>query len=325
MSFSRAVVTGGAGFIGSHIVEALASRGVDVLILDNLVTGTIDNVALNQQEHAERVSFVEADICSREAVTAIVEFKPQVLFHLAAQINVRKSVDDPQFDAMANVVGTINILEAAVQAGAEKFIFTSTGGAIYGEQDYFPADEQHPIRPKCPYGVSKRAAEQYLAYYGQNSGLQTIALRLSNVYGPRQNPKGEAGVVAIFTDRLLRGEQLTVNGDGQQTRDFVYVGDVVDAALRSAESSSDEGFRIYNVGRGQELTVNDVVDGLRSAWAEAAQPDSPEMAVVNGPALKGEQMRSVIAPTKIEAELGWRAATDFSEGLTQTVKSFLDT
>lgn len=319
---NRVVVTGGAGFIGSHVVDALLAKGAEVLVIDNFSTGRESNLA-QAQSGAGKLSVVRESICSEAAREALVAFKPDAVFHLAAQINVRKSVDSPPFDAHENVVGTVSMLEAARLAGTKKFVFSSTGGAIYGEQDYFPADEKHPVRPKCPYGVSKRASELYLAYYAQECGMGTVSVRFSNVYGPRQNPHGEAGVVAIFTDRLFAGEMLRVNGDGGQTRDFVFVGDVVNACLLACGAATESSFEVFNVGRGVESSVNEIVDVLREIWT-ALFPETSDSSfrVENGPDLRGEQRRSVIDAGKLTSRLGWQPEVDLSEGLDRTIRSF---
>ena len=224
----KVLVTGGAGFIASHIVDAYVERGHEVFILDDLSTGQKPNVN-------PRATFFEVDIADAKAVKLIEQIKPDVLNHHAAQMDVRHSVADPQFDARVNILGFINLLEACKNTGAKKIIFASSGGAVYGEQEAFPAAEDHPTRPASPYGVSKRTGELYLSYYQQAFGLPYIALRYANVYGPRQSNKGEAGVVAIFISLLLAGKVPVINGDGKQTRDYVYVGDVVNANVAALE------------------------------------------------------------------------------------------
>ncbi|MCL4137577.1 UNVERIFIED_CONTAM: hypothetical protein GTU68_023901 [Idotea baltica] len=316
---ARTLVTGGAGFIGSHLCDRLVEAGDEVICLDNFFTGRRANIEKHVRSGA--VEVVRHDITEPILPKALKEFAPEIVFHFAAQVNVRRSVDDPVYDATSNLLGTVAILEASREVGVKHLIFSSTGGAIYGEQDYFPADEAHPTRPKCPYGVSKLAAEEYLAYYGRFTKLATTALRLANVYGPRQNPKGEAGVVAVFTDRLLSGDSMKVNGDGKQTRDFVYVGDVVAAAIAVSEREAT-GFDIFNVGRGNEISVNDVVVAMKKVFSDIAGRDDLEAG--SGPALQGEQMRSVISPQKLSSTLGWKPKMDFEAGLATTVKSFLD-
>ncbi|MCB0359854.1 MAG: NAD-dependent epimerase/dehydratase family protein [Bdellovibrionales bacterium] len=319
----RAVVTGGAGFIGSHIVDALSRNSTELLVVDDFSTGTEANLA-GAAKRAEVLEIVRTDICSNEAAQAIAEFKPDVVFHTAAQINVRRSVAEPVYDSEKNISGTVNVLAAALDGGARSVVFSSTGGAIYGEQDVFPAPEDHPARAESPYGVSKRAAELYLEYFARAYSMTTVSLRYSNVYGPRQNPKGEAGVVAIFTNRLIAGEPFKVNGDGEQTRDFVFVGDVVQANLLAATKIDQPGFSVYNVGTGVETSVNEVVLGFRDVWSAIrgdAAGDAIE--VVNGPELPGEQRRSVIDAGKIASKLGWKVSVDLRAGLEETVRSFL--
>ncbi len=323
----RAVVTGGAGFIGSHVVLGLLKQGYEVCIIDNCSTGLKSNLGIIEKESGKKVDACFTNIESPEAKAKIVSFKPQLIFHLAAQANVRKSVADPIFDATTNILGTINLLEGAREAGVTGFVFSSTGGAIYGEQEHFPADESHRTTPECPYGVSKRAGEVYLEYYARSHGIRALSLRYANVFGPRQNPKGEAGVVAVFTDRLLAGEQLVVNGDGEQTRDFVFVDDVVKANLLGGQSLLDgkQGvhFDIFNVGRSEEISVNDVVRGLRTVWRETAgEEGDKDFTVTFGAAMPGEQRRSVVDTTKIQRELGWKSDVGFEEGLLLTIRSF---
>ncbi|MCB0346931.1 MAG: GDP-mannose 4,6-dehydratase [Bdellovibrionales bacterium] len=316
----KCVVTGGAGFIGSHVVDALTARGDSVLILDDFSTGSEGNIA-GAKSSGANLDVVRCDLCSKDAFDALVNFKPDAVFHLAAQINVRKSVEDPVFDADKNVCGTVNMLEAARVADCPRFVFSSTGGAIYGEQDVFPAPEDHPVHAESPYGISKRAAELYLEYYGRVFGRSTTSLRFSNVYGPRQNPKGEAGVVAIFSERLIAGEALTVFGDGMQTRDFVFVGDVVNAVLSAADSADKPGFRVFNVGTGVETSVMDVVAGMRTAWKAMDKADDG-IVVEHAPERQGEQRRSVIDHSKLTSELGWRPKVNLESGLEKTLRSY---
>src|SRR4051795_13399453 len=263
----KAVVTGGAGFIGSNLVDALLERGDEVVIVDNLTTGKRANV---EQALANGARLVEADIRDRQALIDLFEdVKPDVVFHLAAQIDVRKSVADTPLDAMVNVVGTINVLEAASKVGA-RVVNSSTGGAIYGEGKIIPAPEDHPAEPEAPYGQSKFAAEGYLELYRRLHGLSTVSLRYGNVYGPRQDPLGEAGVIAIFCGKLIAGERPTVFGDGLQTRDYIYVGDVVSANLAAAESDASGAF---NVGTARESSVLDIVEALGKHADGSFEPD----------------------------------------------------
>jgi UDP-glucose 4-epimerase len=294
----RAIVTGGAGFIGSHVVDALVARGDDVVILDDLSSGRIENVN-------EGVRLVEGDVRDSAAVeAAFAGAGPEVCFHLAAQIDIRVSVARPDFDSEVNVVGTIHVLEAARRHGAQ-VVFASTGGAIYGECER-PADEDAPRRPIAPYGTSKLAAEEYLATYNRLHGSGHVALRYGNVYGPRQDPHGEAGVVAIFFGRLARGEELRIFGDGRQTRDYVYVQDVVAATLAAP---GQEG--IFNVGTGIETSVLELADACRRAAGVAAANEF-------APARPGELGRSVLDPARAERELGFRAETLLDDGLATT-------
>ncbi|MGZ8430646.1 MAG: NAD-dependent epimerase/dehydratase family protein, partial [Candidatus Deferrimicrobiaceae bacterium] len=249
----KILLTGGAGFIGSNIADAYAEAGHEVFVIDNLSSGKKENVPAAAR-------FVLCDIGSDTAVEAIRTFRPEVVNHHAAQINVRASVADPMVDAEVNILGTIRLLEACREYGVRKFLFASSGGAGYGEQDVYPADETHPTRPVSPYGAAKIAAELYLHFYRTQYGLDYTALRYANVYGPRQDPHGEAGVVAIFCERLLRGQTAIVNGDGEQTRDYVYVGEVVRANLAALDRG---GGRSLNIGTGIETSVNTIFRTIR--------------------------------------------------------------
>jgi len=281
------LVTGGAGFIGSHLVDAYLERGWSVSVVDDLSTGDRGN--LNP-----RTEFYECDI--REA--PLDKIRPDVINHHAAQMDVRRSVADPVFDADVNVVGGVWLLQKAVELGVKRFIFASTGGAIYGEPLFAPQTEEHPANPLSPYGCAKLAVEHYMNYFRAVHGLRAVALRYANVYGPRQNSKGEAGVVAIFIDKKLRGETATINGDGEQTRDFVYVGDVVAANLAVTDSSVPGPF---NVGTGIETSVNELASLLG-------------VKAVHGPSKTGEQRRSVLA-----SKLG---RTPLADGLRETLEWF---
>jgi UDP-glucose 4-epimerase len=305
MSSRTVCVTGGAGFIGSHVAEAFLARGHRVLIVDDLSSGRKENVPAGAEFH-------ELDIRSPEAAALMREAGIEVLVHHAAQMDVRRSVADPVHDASVNVVGTLNLLEAGRSAALRQVIFASTGGAMYGEQTSFPADEEHPARPLSPYGVAKLAVERYLYFYHREYDLDAIALRYANVYGPRQNPHGEAGVVAIFLDRLLAGRDATINGDGLQTRDYVYVADVVSANLAAL---GRPGFGIYNVGTGRETTVVELY-GLLAAAVCVTRPPA------HGPAKAGEQRRSVITSELLGGELGVRVGTMLEDGLKKTAAWF---
>ena len=304
----KAVVTGGAGFIGSNLVDALLERGDEVVVVDNLTTGKRANL---DQALARGARLVEADIRDGQALRDLFEQEsPQVVFHFAAQIDVRKSVADTPLDAMINVVGTINVLEAAQTAGA-RVVNSSTGGAIYGEGRIIPAPEDHPAEPEAPYGQSKFAAEGYLELYRRLHGLSTISLRYGNVYGPRQDPLGEAGVIAIFCGKLIDGQKPTVFGDGRQTRDYVYVGDVVAANLAAAESDAHGPF---NIGTGQQTSVLDLVDAL---GALAAADFDPVMA----PERPGEVQHIALDYTRAREQLGWEPQVELRDGLERTLAS----
>lgn len=327
----KSVVTGGAGFIGSHLAETLLSQGQEVLVIDNFYTGLKENIDELEKKFSSNLSFLNADVGSVEAFEKVEKFKPDFIFHLAAQGNVRKSVNDPIFDAQVNILGTINLLQAARKVNLKGFIFSSTGGAVYGEQESFPADETHPTLPECPYGLSKKSVELYLQYYARQYGFKCVALRYANVYGPRQNPKGETGVLAVFVERLLQNKALVVNGDGEQTRDFVYVSDVVSANLEVAQAifkntlNTENNFNIFNVGTGIETTVNQIVDSLKNAW-EKINPEQPwpeKVSIANGPAVAGEQRRSVINSFKLKGELNWNWNVWLNVGVVKTLESFL--
>jgi UDP-glucose 4-epimerase len=306
------LVTGGAGFIGSNLVDALLARGDSVAVVDDLSTGRRENL---EGALANGARLVELDIRDGAAVGEVVrQFAPEVIFHLAAQIDVRKSIADPAFDASINVGGTANVLDAARSAGARRIVFVSTGGAIYGEGDgqELPLPESAPIAPMSPYGQSKYAAEGYLALYERLYDLSGVALRLGNVYGPRQDPLGEAGVIAIFCGKLLEGARPTVFGDGTQTRDYIYVGDVVAAALAAAES---EATGAINIGTGIETDVLELVARL-GEFGEGGGFE-PELA----PPREGEVQRISIDPARAAAELDWKAEMGLAEGLRVTLDS----
>ena len=302
------MVTGGAGFIGSHTVDALVASGAgEVAVLDDLSTGKRNQVNA-------KATLYQTDLRDAGAVASVVErLRPEIIFHLAAQMDVRRSVADPAFDAQVNLVGFLNLIESARRHGLKRVVFASTGGAIYGEQDEFPCSEEHPRRPVSPYGVAKLATEAYLFFYKAEYGIAYLALRFGNVYGPRQDPHGEAGVVAIFCGRILDGKPVTIYGDGTQTRDYVYVGDVVRAVVAAAKSSAS-GIAL-NIGTGIETNVNDLYSTL------AGIADFPTQAE-HAAARPGEQKRSVISPSRAARELGWRPEKKLADGLEETFKYF---
>ena len=302
----KILVTGGAGFIASHIVDAYIQLGHEVTVLDNLSTGRKSNIN-------PRANFVQQDVREAGAMKALFgRGKFNVVNHHAAQMDVRRSVTDPVFDASVNILGVLTLLEECVKGGVSKVIFASSGGAIYGEQDYFPADEKHPTRPISPYGVAKLATEQYLFYYRAVYGLESVNLRYANVYGPRQNPEGEAGVVAIFTNRMLAGSPAVINGDGKQTRDYVFVGDVVRANVLALDY---KGSNVFNIGTGKESDVNTLFRILKGRTGSPCEEK-------HGPAKKGEQLRSVLDHGKITSALGWKPTVTLEEGLARTVDYF---
>lgn len=305
----RCLVTGGAGFIGSNLVDSLLGRGHEVTVVDDLSTGRESNLESALERGAE---LVQLDLRDRDRLVAACQrVSPQAVFHLAAQIDVRRSANDPAFDARVNIEGTINALEAARVAQAQRFVNTSTGGAIYGEGQILPAPEDHPVAPEAPYGQSKFAAEGYCDLYRRLHGLSTVSLRYGNVYGPRQDPLGEAGVVAIFCGRLLAHQRPTVFGDGQQTRDYVYVGDVVDANLIAAASDTNGAF---NIGCGVETSVLELARELEQL---SGTPFEPEHA----PPRAGEVQRIVLDISLAKDKLGWVPRTELTDGLKRTLDS----
>jgi UDP-glucose 4-epimerase len=312
----KALVTGGAGFIGSNLVDALLARGDDVVVLDNLATGRRSNL---DSALARGARLVVEDIRDAELVRSLLEQeRPEVVFHLAAQMDVRVSAAKPVYDAEVNVIGTINMLEAARIAGARRFVFASTGGAIYGETDVLPTPENSEINSEAPYGQAKYAAEGYCDLWGRLHGLSAVSLRFGNVYGPRQDPLGEAGVVAIFCGKLRDGGQPTVFGDGRQTRDYIYVEEVVEAALIA---SAHEVTGPFNVGTGKESSVLDLVDVLRKLGREMGiigpkDPFEPQFA----PARAGEVQRSTLDPRKSRDALGFEARVNLEDGMRRTLE-----
>lgn len=302
----KIIVTGGAGFIASQIVNAYLDQGHQVSIIDNLSSGFKKN--LNP-----KANFHECDINNPQITGIIKQFQPDIVNHHAAQINVRTSIDDPVTDASTNIIGSLNLLQACIAAGSvKKFIFASSGGAISGDVDTVPTPENHPPNPISPYGIAKLSVEYYLNYYQLVHGLNSLAFRYANVYGPRQNPHGEAGVVAIFFQRLLNNQEFIVNGDGGQTRDFVYVGDVVNANLKALDTDITG---IYNIGTGRSVTINQLVKHMKANLDVATQ-------IKHGPAKAGEQLTSCLDASKAAKDLDWRPQVDLETGLEATAEFF---
>ena len=311
----KMLVTGGAGFIGSHVADRFLEEGYDVTILDNLSSGRRENIP-------SAATFVHGDITSPDAATLVRDGRFDVMCHLAAQIDVRRSVDDPVFDATRNILGTLNLMEAIRASGhATRVIFSSTGGALYGEFDPPPSAETFGKDPEAPYGIAKLSVEYYLAYYGRVHGIQTVALRYGNVYGPRQDPHGEAGVVAIFCNRILDGKTLTVFGNGEQTRDYVYAGDVAAANFAAASIELPPAGRLdaraFNIGTGIETSVNTIANTLLGA-AGASTP------IDYAPPRAGELLRSCLDTTKAQQMLDWKPTVTLQDGLARTFRFFAD-
>lgn len=301
----KALVTGGAGFIGSHLVDALIARGFRVLVIDNLSSG--------RREHVHpKATFVRMDIRSDRLRAVVKKFGPEVVYHCAAQIDVRLSVLDAELDADINLIGSIKVLEAARAAGAKRFVFSSSGGAIYGNAKQLPTAEDYPAWPLSPYGVSKLGFEHYLHCYTHVYGMSVVVLRYANVYGPRQAAHGEAGVVAVFAKKMLGSEQPIVNGDGKQRRDFVYVHDVVRANMIALKSSVHG---TYNIGTGKEVSVNELFRKLQRITHAAVRE-------IHGPEKLGEERRSVLDARKASRELEWKPRVTIDEGLQKTVAWF---
>jgi UDP-glucose 4-epimerase len=301
----KVLVTGGAGFIGSHVADALIDAGHEVHIIDNLSGGFTTNVPADAFFH-------EMDIRDEDIRHLWEKHQFEVLYHLAAQMDVRTSVRDPKYDADINVLGFINLMEAGRDNGLKKVVFSSTGGAIYGEPEYTPQDEDHVEQPLSPYGITKLVTERYLYFYEQTHGIDWVALRYANVYGPRQNAHGEAGVVAIFTERMLRDQQAYINGDGKQTRDYVFVEDVVQANMKALDYDQNG---IFNVGTEVETNVIELFKILQKLTGTSIQLEHAE-------GKPGEQQRSVVGTDKIKKELGWEQHYDLEEGLEKTVEWF---
>lgn len=304
----KILITGGAGFIGSHIVDKLIAENHNVVIIDNLSSGKKENVS-------DQARLINSDIKDFSKIEEIFsQEQPEIVYHLAAQIDVRRSVADPVSDAETNILASINLIRLSQKYGVKKFIFSSTGGAIYGETDTRPTTENHPEWPLSPYGISKLTIDKYLHYYHQVHGLKFISLRYANVYGPRQNAHGEAGVVAIFLNKLLAGEQPTINGDGLQTRDYVFVEDIASANILALENLEKIG--VYNIGTGKETPVNDVFNLIKDCF------DSIVSEPIHGPAKTGEQKTSCLDATKARLGLSWEPKTDLPSGIKKTFEWF---
>jgi UDP-glucose 4-epimerase len=315
------LVTGGAGFIGSHLVDVLIERGYKVVVIDNLSNG--------KKEHInKKAKFYKIDICSPRIVEIFKKEKPGIVFHFAAQINVRKSVEDPLFDAKVNILGSLNVIQNFVQLRTSyfkprtsnvqhpTFIFASTGGAIYGEAKKIPTPENYPANPISPYGIAKLTVENYLRFYKENFGLKFISLRFSNVYGPRQDPKGEAGVVAIFIDKLLKGERPTIFGNGNQTRDFIFVEDVAFACLKAMEYKGEK--EIFNIGTGIETSINELYKIISKLLRTKIKPKY-------APEKPGDLKRSCLDISLAKRELKWKPKYNLEEGVKKTIEWTLDT
>ena len=303
---AKILVTGGAGFIGSHVVELFLEKGMQVVILDDLSTGRASNI--NPQ-----AKFYQMDIRDPKVREVFAAERPDYISHHAAQMDVRRSVAQPLFDADVNILGSINLIECAKEFGVKHFVYISTGGAVYGEPERLPCDENHPINPICQYGASKHTVEHYLYMYNVNYGLNYTVLRYPNVFGPRQDPHGEAGVVAIFTGKMLAGEQITINGDGEQTRDFVYVRDCAHANYLAVTVDHKPG--IYNLGWSRPTSVNDIFNALVKITGYPVEAQY-------GPAKLGETSHIYLDAAKANRELGWLPTLSLEEGLEKTVAYF---
>ncbi|HXN07835.1 MAG TPA: NAD-dependent epimerase/dehydratase family protein [Nitrospiria bacterium] len=303
----KVLVTGGAGFIGSHIVDRLVMEDNEVIVLDNLSTGKRKNIH-------KKAKFYKMDIVSPKIEKIFRNEKPDMVSHHAAQMDITRSLADPIFDAQVNILGTINLLDLSVKHGVRHFVFASSGGAVYGDQYQFPATEEHDTSPLNPYGISKLAGEKYLHYYRQKSGLAYTCLRYANIYGPRQDPFGESGVVSVFGHKMLRKEEVIINGNGMQSRDYLFVEDAVEAHM-AALHFPNPGGEVFNVGSGGETTVND----LYKLMHELTETTGKE---VFGPEKKGEQVRSSLDSTKIQKILDWEPRISLREGLIRTIEYF---
>ena len=314
----RVLITGGAGFIGSHIVDAVLAAGHEAFVIDDRSSGSRENLPAS-------VPLFELDIRDRSGVDRVFsEVKPDAVSHQAAQMSVSRSVREPVFDAEVNVVGLLNVLDAATKVGTRRLVFASSGGVLYGDV-YQPAPEETPANPISPYGISKWVGEKYLEFYAREHGLTAVALRYANVYGPRQNPHGEAGVMAIFSQRTLAGEPVTINGDGKYDRDYVFGPDVARANLLALTVNLEQHFLAANIGTGQRTDVNRLAELVRAEVA-ALQASRGETftapAPVHGPARAGDLRSSLVDATLAGQRLGWKPTVEFSDGVVQTVRWF---
>ncbi len=308
MPGNKVLVTGGAGFIGSHIADLLIENGYSVVIIDNMSSGRTENVN-------RKASFYKIDILSKELGKVFEKEKPDFVVHCAAQISVIKSLKEPVFDAENNILGSINLFECCVRHKVKKIVFASTGGALYGNPKKIPSGEDTPVKPLSPYGVAKYCIEQYLSYYNRLYNLNYLSLRFANVYGPRQDPFGEAGVVAIFAKKLLSNEVPTINGDGNQTRDFVFVRDVAEASLLAIEKDVPE--REINISTAKETSVNEIFMIIKNAIKSNIQPK-------HGPEIKGEVRRIALDNSLAGKQLGWKSKTSIDDGIRETIEWFRD-
>ncbi len=308
----RTMVTGGAGFIGSTLVDRLLAEGHEVDVVDDLSTGSLANLAEARTDRSRRFSFHRMDIRSPGVVDLVAHRKPEVIFHLAAQADVRISISRPVFDAEVNIIGSLNVFQGALAAGTRKVVFASSGGTIYGTPEEIPTREGHPQRPISPYGIAKKVLSDYAHFYREIHGLDYSAMAFANVYGPRQDPHGEAGVVSIFAGKMLARERPTIFGDGQQTRDFVFVDDVVDSLVRAVERG--DGL-LFNIGTGQETSVQMLYDTMAQVMGYKEPPRYAG-------ARTGELLRSALDPHRAEVHLGWKPFTTLEDGLRQTIEHF---
>ena len=301
----KVLVTGGAGFIGSHIVDALIEQGHEVVVIDNLATGFLENINPSAR-------FYKMSICDAELANVFEREKPEIVSHHAAQMVIANSVDNPMFDAQENILGSLNVILNCVRFRVKRVIYASSSGAVYGEPRCLPVDENHPVNPVSPYGISKHTVEHYLYLYRLQDGLNYVVVRYSNVYGSRQNSSGEAGVVAIFSGQMLRGEQPTIFGSGDKTRDYIHISDVVSANLLAMEHGNNA---IYNVGTGVETSDRKMFDTLAKILGYSGNP-------LYAPVRRGEIYRICFNTTKAQKELGWQAQLSLEEGLLQTVSYY---